>query len=85
MIGTRRDIDALIRAHNEYREAYERAFYSEHIEGTTFTEYVSPRKIIELAKVLGLPVRRDEREDGAFLRLEYRNCTFSSFENKEVA
>lgn len=86
MIGTRRDVDALIEAHKDYREAYERAFYAEQVGGEDFNEYVSPRKINDLAKMLGQPVRRSDRGENVLLEVKYRTCTFFCFEDKkEVA
>ena len=85
MIGTRRDVDALIEARNEYREAYERAFYAEQLAEDEFSEYVSPRKIHELGKMLGLPVRKSDKGDKVLLEVRYRTCTFFCYENKEVA
>lgn len=85
MIGTRKAIDAMIDARKAYNEALEAALYSEPFNDGRFDEHVSPRKIEELAKVLGLPVRRTERNNGAFLSLTYRTCTFLAFDRKEVA
>lgn len=85
MIGTRKAIDAMIDARKAYNEALEAALYAEPFNDGKFDEYVSSRKIEELAKLLGLPVRRTERDSGTLLSVTYRTCTFLAFERKEVA